>query len=246
MDIEQIRVIGCGAYSRKPKVFDQTCESTLQCLASRCFLGLMFRPYSSNDSGLCSPMNVRFVPDVTVLVVRPVLPGLCEVWPAWREIHDPARITWIVAKALSLIDQEAELPIVFSGSGCLEDPLLVYRVRTRLIGPECPRVGDLLGQPPQVLKLAVGVVSGHRFPSRFVACGFCAARPEVWNLAFAMVPTISSWSIIALFGERGFPPSPTVCSWPAAREARRPADSSCPRTARRRPAAVPNRRSDRA
>ena len=129
----------------------------------RRFLGCVFRLPSGEDGGLRSLMDVRLVADLPVLVAWPVVPSQCEPRPPRREIDDPARVAQAVLKALSLIDQEAEFPIVFSGCRCLKDPLPMDRVHARLLGPACPWVGHLLGQAAKLAEFVFGVASDHGF-----------------------------------------------------------------------------------
>ena len=92
MAIEQTRVIGFGAYSRQTKVLDQTRKGALESLVARGFLGRMLGLLPIGDSCLRCPMNVRLVSDISVLVIRPVVPGECEPNSTRCEIDDPTGV----------------------------------------------------------------------------------------------------------------------------------------------------------
>ena len=112
MAIEQTRVIGLGAYSRQTKVLDQTRKGALEGLVAHGFLGRMLGLSSVGDRGLRCSMNVRLVPDITVLVVRPVVPGECEPPSTPCEVDDPAGVVESVVETLPLVDEKAELLII--------------------------------------------------------------------------------------------------------------------------------------
>ena len=75
MAIEQTRVIGVGAYSRQTKVLDQTRKGAIEGLVARGFFGCVLGLPSVGDRGLRGSMDMWLVPDISVLVVRPVVPG---------------------------------------------------------------------------------------------------------------------------------------------------------------------------
>ena len=95
--------------------------------------------------------------------VRRIVPGQREPRSTWQEIPDPTRVAGLVAEALSLKVQEAELPIALRGSRCVDDALPVDRVSRRLLAPACSQVGHPLRELTQVTEFVVGVGSDHRF-----------------------------------------------------------------------------------
>ena len=118
MAIEQTWVTGGSGHSRQTIVRDQTRKSALEGLVPGSFFGRVLRLPSVGDRCLRCSMNVRSVSDISVLVIRPVVPGECERRSTSCQVDDPAGVVESVKETLPLIDEETELLTFGGGPRC--------------------------------------------------------------------------------------------------------------------------------